>query len=159
VVYEVLKCLHRQRLMLRPTTNRDRIRLPGERNLEVFRLRVVEGRTLKDTAQQLGIGTERVRQILAFYFGLHGEPPAVKARPRRTVCRTHVQVGRAIQRLRVAKGLTIETVADTTAMTTEQVARIEDGLRDPTWTTLAKLAVAFDTTVALLAYAIEVEKP
>ncbi len=41
----------------------------------------------------------------------------------------------------------------------EQLARIEDGLRDPTWTTLSRLAIALDTTTALLAYAIEVEQP
>jgi hypothetical protein len=41
----------------------------------------------------------------------------------------------------------------------EQLARIEDGLRDPTWTALSRLAIALDTTAALLVYAIETERP
>ncbi len=51
----------------------------SDRNLEIFRLRVVEGRSLKATGEQVGIGVERVRQILATRFGLRGAPPAVKA--------------------------------------------------------------------------------
>lgn len=82
-LYEIIKQLNRCGLMLGANPNCRRPRLPGERNLELFRLRVVEGRTNKETAQQLGISVERVRQILAFYFGLHGEPPAVKHRQRR----------------------------------------------------------------------------
>ena len=44
-------------------------------------------------------------------------------------------------------------------MSTEHLERIENELRDPTWTTLHRLAIGLDTTAALLAYAIEVEKP
>lgn len=157
-LYEVLRALQRQGIMLKPTTNRD-ARLLNERNLEVFRLRVVEGRTLRETGGQVGIGFERVRQILSFYFGLHGEPPAVKARPRQGRKRTSppslTQVGRAIQRVRSAKGLTIDELASATDMSSEQLARIEDGLRDPTWTTLHRIAVAVGTTTAMLAHAIE----
>jgi transcriptional regulator with XRE-family HTH domain len=69
------------------------------------------------------------------------------------------QVGRAIQRLRSAKGLTVDDLAATIDVSAEQLARIEDGLRDPTWTTLAKLAIALDTTTALLVYAIETGQP
>ena len=47
--------------------------------LEVFRLRVVEGCSLKETGARVGIGSERVRQILSVYFGVIGKPPAVKA--------------------------------------------------------------------------------
>jgi transcriptional regulator with XRE-family HTH domain len=61
--------------------------------------------------------------------------------------------------LRSAEGLTIEHLAAHAELTAEHLERIEDGLRDPTWTTLHRLAVALDTTAALLAYAIEVEKP
>ncbi len=135
----------------------------NERNLEIFRLRVVEGRRLKATGEQVGIGVERVRQVLATYFGLRGAPPAVKARPHRIEHQSSPpdcdQLGRAIQRLRSAKGLTVDDLARPIDISAEQLARIEDGLRDPTWTTLSKLAVALDTTAALLAYAIEVEQP
>ena len=161
-LYDILRALRRHGMMLKPHT-KGRERPVNERNLEVFRLRVVEGHRLKATAEHLGIGVERVRQILAAYFGLRGAPPAVKARPHRIEHRSSPpdceQVGRAIQRLRSAKGLTVDGLAATIDMSAEQLERIEDGLRDPTWTTLSRLAIALDTTTALLAYAIEVERP
>ncbi|MGH2852663.1 MAG: helix-turn-helix domain-containing protein [Solirubrobacteraceae bacterium] len=61
------------------------------------------------------------------------------------------QLACAIGRLRTAKGLTIEQVATATDMSAEELERIEDGLRDPSWRTLYKLAVALNTTAALLA--------
>jgi DNA-binding XRE family transcriptional regulator len=160
-LHEVLCRLNQHGMML-PPTPKGISRPPGERNLEVFRLRVVEGRSLKETGERVGIGHERVRQVLARYFGLRGSPPAVKARRRdrsRGSSPDCAQAGRAIARLRCAKGLTIEHLATHAEMSTEHLERIEDGLRDPAWTTLSRLAVGLDTTVALLAYAIEVEKP
>ncbi len=161
-LYDILRALRRHGMTLKPTTKGSE-RSVNERNLEVFRLRVVEGHRLKATGEQVGIGVERVRQVLAAYFGLRGAPPAVKARPHRSEnpnpppdCE---QVGRAIQRLRSAHGLTVGDLAAAADTSAEQLARIEDGLRDPTWTTLSRLAIALDTTAALLAYAIETEKP
>jgi Sigma-70, region 4 len=80
-LHEILRQLDQHGLTLPPTPRRTS-RPYGERNLEVFRLRVAEGLSLKATGEQVGLGTERVRQILAAYFGLHGSPPAVKARRR-----------------------------------------------------------------------------
>lgn len=126
-------------------------------------MRVVEGLYLTEISDRVGIGVKRVRQVLATYFGLRGSPPAVKTRPRRGQRRSSppdcAQVGRAIQRLRSAKALTVDDLAATIDTSTERLARIEDGLRDPTWTMLSRLAIALDTTAALLAYAIETEKP
>jgi DNA-binding XRE family transcriptional regulator len=159
-LYDIVRALRRHGMTLKPHPKGSE-RPVNERNLEVFRLRVVEGHRLMATGEPLGIGVERVRQILATCFGLRGAPPAVKARPHRIEhpgsppdCE---QLGRAIQRLRIAKGLTVDDLAATIDVSPEQLARIEDGLRDPTWTTLSRLAVALDTTAALLAYAIEVE--
>jgi hypothetical protein len=78
-LYDILRALRRHGMTLKPTTKGSE-RSVNERNLEVFRLRVIEGRGLKATGEQVGIGVERVRQILSTYFGLRGEPPAVKAR-------------------------------------------------------------------------------
>jgi DNA-binding XRE family transcriptional regulator len=161
-LYDILRALRRHGMRLKPHPKGSE-RSVNERNLEVFRLRVVEGRRLKATGEPLGIGVERVRQILATCFGLRGAPPAVKARPHRIENQSSPpdcdQLGRAIGRLRSAKGLAVDDLAATIDISAEQLARIEDGLRDPTWTTLSKLAVELDTTAALLAYAIEVERP
>jgi DNA-binding XRE family transcriptional regulator len=161
-LYDVLCALRQHDRTLKATTIAQPRPL-SKRDLEVFRLRVVEGHTLQAIGERFGIGHERVRQILVHHFGLRGEPPAVKAQARRgrswgasVDC---VQAGRAIARVRAAKGLTIEQLAADAELSTEQLARIEDGLRDPTWTTLARLAVGLDTTTPLLAHAIEVEKP
>ncbi len=159
-LYDILRALRRHGMTLKPAPNG--IERPvNERNLKVFRLRVAEGCLLKETGERVGIGVERVRQILAGCFGLRGAPPAVKARPHRSEDRSSPpdceEVGRAIQRLRIDKNLTIEQLADAIDVSTEQLERIEDGLRDPTSTTLSRLAVALDTTAALLVYAIEVE--
>ncbi len=45
-------------------------KVPGEREVEIFRLRIVEGRTLKQAGEAVGLGRERVRQIMRSYFGL-----------------------------------------------------------------------------------------
>ncbi len=161
-LYDILRALRRHDMRLKPHP-KGAERSVNERNLEVFRLRVVEGRSLKETGEQVGIGVERVRQVLATYFGLGGKPPVAKARPHRIENQSSPpdceQVGHAIGRLRSAKGLTVDELAATIDVSAEQLARIEDGLRDPTWTTLARLAVALDTTTALLAYAIEADEP
>jgi Sigma-70, region 4/Bacterial RNA polymerase, alpha chain C terminal domain len=78
-LYEIICKLNKHDLMLPPAPKRT-IRLPDERNREVFRLRTVEGLSLTDTGGRLGISPERVRQVLAFYFGVRGTPPAAKAR-------------------------------------------------------------------------------
>ncbi len=79
-VYEVLCRLTEHEMMLPPTPQAINRHLPNERNLEVFRLRVVEGLYLTDIGDRVGIGVERVRQVLTIYFGLRGSPPAVKTR-------------------------------------------------------------------------------
>jgi DNA-binding XRE family transcriptional regulator len=161
-LYDILGALRRHDMRLKPAPKGTE-RPVNERNLEIFHLRVVEGRSLKETGEQVGIGVERVRQVLATYFGLRGKPPAVKTRPHRSENQSPPpdceQVGRTIQRLRSAKDLTVDEIAATIHLSPEELDRIEDGLRDPTWTTLSKLAIALDTTTALLAYAIEVEQP
>ena len=158
-LYDALRGLRQHGKTLKPTTNAGARRL-RERDLKIFRLRVVEGRTLRATGEQVGLGPERIRQLLALRFGLQGDPPIIKARPRRNRRRTVpdcIQLGRAIQRLRSAKSLTVDDLAAAIDVSAEELARIEDGLRNPTWTTLAQLALGLDTTAALLAYAIEVE--
>jgi hypothetical protein len=78
-LYEIIRVLERHGWILAPAP-KGTVRKPGERNLEVLRLRAIEGLSLDEVGQQVGIGPERVRQVLAAYFGLRGSPPAVKAR-------------------------------------------------------------------------------
>ncbi len=78
-LYDIICKLNQHDLML-PPTPKGTIRVPGERNREVFRLRAVEGLSLTDTGKQLGISRERVRQVLFLFFGITGKPPAAKAR-------------------------------------------------------------------------------
>jgi hypothetical protein len=78
-LYDILRAFRRHGVRLKPHP-KGSDRSINERNLEIFRLRVVEGPRLKATGEQVGIGVERVRQILAAYFGLRGSPPAVKTR-------------------------------------------------------------------------------
>jgi transcriptional regulator with XRE-family HTH domain len=51
---------------------------PGQREREILRLRIVEGLTLKELGDRYGIITERARQLLAHYYGIHGTPPAAR---------------------------------------------------------------------------------
>jgi hypothetical protein len=50
------------------------------RHLEMLRLRWVEGFTLREVGEQTGVTGGRVAQLLTFYFGLSGIPPAAKER-------------------------------------------------------------------------------
>lgn len=54
-----------------------------ERELEIFRLRAVEGLTLAEIAARLDLSRERVRQLLKMHFRLKSKPPAATRRPRR----------------------------------------------------------------------------
>ncbi len=74
-LFEVVCALNRYGLSLRR-------RIPGDRDREIFRLRIVEGLTLKQLAERFGLHRERIRQILSDYFGLTGIPPAARRRTR-----------------------------------------------------------------------------
>lgn len=74
-LYEIVRALNRRGLSL--PTHRQR-HLAKDRELEMFRLRVVEGLTLQEIGEQIGVKSERVRQILFASFGLKGRPPAAQ---------------------------------------------------------------------------------
>jgi hypothetical protein len=54
--------------------------VPKARHIEMLRLRLVEGFTLREVGERTGVTGSRVQQLLAVYFGLNGPPPAVKER-------------------------------------------------------------------------------
>lgn len=76
VLYSVVRCLHAHKLGLHTS------RRPIEKDIEMLRLRVVEGLALRDIAVICGLSPGRVRQRLNLRFGLSGESPAVLERRR-----------------------------------------------------------------------------
>jgi transcriptional regulator with XRE-family HTH domain len=76
-VYEVVCALSRFGLSLPPHRA-----VPHERDREMLRLRIVEGKTLKAVGERFGVIAERVRQVLGYTFGLHGRPPAARREER-----------------------------------------------------------------------------
>ena len=70
---------------------------------------------------------------------------------------THAQLGRAIRRLRLARRLSIESLAGDAYMHPTYLSAIERGNRNPTWTKLCGLASALDITISALVRAAEVE--
>lgn len=80
-LYELV-CLLSHRGLSLPISRRQRP--VGEREREIFRLRVIEGLSLQAIGERVGIQSERVRQILNSHFGLKGTPPATKAHKRTT---------------------------------------------------------------------------
>ncbi len=75
-VYEVVCALTRHRRTLGRS-------VPAEREREMLWLRAVEGLTLKQIGERFDVIAERVRQLLAVYFGLNSPPPATKGRSSR----------------------------------------------------------------------------
>ncbi len=75
-LYEIVCALNRYALSL-PTSRASRVR--GDRDREIFRLRIVDGLMLSEIAQLHNINVERVRQVLTCH-GLDGPPPAASLR-------------------------------------------------------------------------------
>lgn len=70
-LFEIVCALNRYGLSL--SGNRNHI--PSGRDRAILKLRIIEGRTLKEIARTCGLNGERVRQILYAGFGLTGTPP------------------------------------------------------------------------------------
>jgi transcriptional regulator with XRE-family HTH domain len=76
-LYEVVCALNRHGKPIRGNL------LPEPRELEMLRLRTIDGLTLKEVGERFRVGPERVRQILGAYFGAAGKPPAARGKGRR----------------------------------------------------------------------------
>src|SRR5580698_9540078 len=79
-LYEIVACLNERDLSLPPTRNAKRRRQPSDRDMQMFRLRLIEGLTLDEVADRLGVSKELVRRLVREAFGLTGAIPTVKAR-------------------------------------------------------------------------------
>jgi transcriptional regulator with XRE-family HTH domain len=74
-LFEVVCALNRHGLSL-PIDRHGRI--PGDREREIFRLRSVEGLSLREIGRRFNLHPARIRQILGAFFGLSGIPPAAR---------------------------------------------------------------------------------
>jgi len=75
-------------------------------------------------------------------------PPRRRSRPRSPEL---AALGEAIRQLRLEVGLSQEKLAERAETDLSQVGGIERGLRNPSYTTLARLAAALGTTVGAIA--------
>jgi len=74
-------------------------------------------------------------------------PPRRKSRPRTPHLGT---LGEAIRLLRVEAGLSQEQLADLMETDSTQIGGLERGVRNPTYTTLVRLAAALGTRVGAI---------
>jgi transcriptional regulator with XRE-family HTH domain len=71
-------------------------------------------------------------------------PPHRRSQPRSL---EHAALGDAVRQRRLEAGLSQEELAEKAATDLTQVGGIERGLRNPSYTTLLRLATALETTV------------
>ena len=74
-------------------------------------------------------------------------PPARRSKPRSP---EHAALGEAVRTLRVKAKMSQEGLADAAGTDLTQVGGIERGVRNPSYTTLVRLAAALETTVGEL---------
>ncbi|HEX5308965.1 MAG TPA: helix-turn-helix domain-containing protein [Solirubrobacteraceae bacterium] len=126
-LYELIRELHRHGLTPFAAHGSH---VQTERELQMFRLRAVEGLTLAQIGERFTVKGERVRQLLKLHFGLGGVPPAAKRRapvkPHPLTLSERRRVYR-LARLTVMRTyhtpLTLEEVARTVASSPRQVHR------------------------------------
>jgi hypothetical protein len=80
ILYETVRRLNEYHLGLPASPHAPRILAPTTDDLEMLRLRVVEGASLLEIGDTFELSRERVRQRLQGRFGLSGEPSAVHDR-------------------------------------------------------------------------------
>jgi transcriptional regulator with XRE-family HTH domain len=75
-------------------------------------------------------------------------PPARRSKPRSP---EHAALGEAIRTLRLEGGMSQEQLAEGAGTDLTQIGGIERGVRNPSYTTLLRLADALETTVGEIA--------
>jgi hypothetical protein len=112
-LYETICRLNELHIGLPSSANATRIVTADDRDLEILRLRIVEGASLRDIAATLGVSRERVRQLLYLHFGMSGEPPAANERRRgRLTSRTELERIIALRLCQHEQGMTIAQLLD-----------------------------------------------
>lgn len=75
-------------------------------------------------------------------------PPARRSKPRSP---EHGALGEAVRTIRLEQGLSQEQLAEYAGTDLTQIGGIERGVRNPSYTTLLRLADALETTVGEIA--------
>jgi transcriptional regulator with XRE-family HTH domain len=75
-------------------------------------------------------------------------PPPRRSKPRSP---EHAALGEAVRRLRLEAGMSQEQLAENAGTDLTQVGGVERGVRNPSYTTLLRLALALDTSVGRMA--------
>lgn len=75
-------------------------------------------------------------------------PPRRRSQPRSS---EHAALGEALRTLRLEAGLSQEELAERAGTDLTQVGGVERGVRNPSYTTLLRLASALNTTVGAIA--------
>jgi transcriptional regulator with XRE-family HTH domain len=75
-------------------------------------------------------------------------PPPRRSKPRSP---EHASLGEAVRRLRLEAELSQEQLAERAGTDLTQIGGIERGVRNPSYTTLLRLAAALETSVGELA--------
>jgi transcriptional regulator with XRE-family HTH domain len=74
-------------------------------------------------------------------------PPQRRSKPRSP---EHAALGEAVRRLRLEGGMSQEQLAERASTDLTQIGGIERGVRNPSYTTLLRLAAALETSVGEL---------
>lgn len=77
-VYEIVRRLHKQGLAL--PNQWGWVRFPTERGIEMFRLRFIDGLSLRETGRRFGVSPSRAYQILHKDFGVSTLPATARER-------------------------------------------------------------------------------
>jgi transcriptional regulator with XRE-family HTH domain len=75
-------------------------------------------------------------------------PPRRRSKPRTP---EHAALGESIRRIRLEAGISQEQLAEKASTDLTQVGGIERGVRNPSYTTLLRLAEALETSVGAIA--------
>lgn len=97
---------------------------PSAREREMYRLRVVEGLSLREIGERFGLAGEQVRQLLSLHFGARGSPPADDDR------RALLALGDACRELREQQGLSKAQVAAAARIAEDHLTALETGQLD-----------------------------
>lgn len=106
ILYETVCQLNEHHFGLPADADASRIMAPTTNDLEMLRLRIVDGASLNEIGITCNLSRERVRQRLHQQFGLTGEPPAaMEQRRTRLVTRTEVERMIALRLYRHKQGM------------------------------------------------------